>query len=64
MRPFILLLFLFLFSSNISSLKAQSKNQFHVIAFYTAKNDLAHISFVHDANKWFPVNGKKISFHI
>ncbi|HEY9260858.1 ThuA domain-containing protein [Chitinophaga sp.] len=27
---------------------------FHVIAFYTAKNDQAHISFVHEANAWFP----------
>lgn len=27
--------------------------RFKVIAFYTAKNDLAHISFVHEANKWF-----------
>ena len=25
-----------------------------VIAFYTAKEDSAHISFVHEANKWFP----------
>lgn len=27
---------------------------FRVIAFFTAKNDLAHISFVHEANQWFP----------
>ncbi|MBC7409263.1 MAG: ThuA domain-containing protein [Arcicella sp.] len=26
---------------------------FKVIAFYTAKNDKGHISFVHEANKWF-----------
>ena len=26
---------------------------FSVIAFYTAKNDSAHISFVHEANQWF-----------
>lgn len=33
----------------------QKKNpHFKVIAFYTAKNDLAHISFVHEANRWFP----------
>ncbi|MWB94890.1 ThuA domain-containing protein [Flavobacterium sp. GA093] len=30
------------------------KNKFKVIAFYTAKNDQAHISFVQEANKWFP----------
>lgn len=29
------------------------KPDFKVIAFYTAKNDQAHISFVHEANKWF-----------
>lgn len=28
--------------------------KFKVIAFYTGKNDQAHISFVHEANKWFP----------
>jgi hypothetical protein len=27
--------------------------KFRVIAFYTAKQDLAHISFVHEANRWF-----------
>ncbi|MCZ4244502.1 ThuA domain-containing protein [Pedobacter punctiformis] len=30
------------------------KPKFNVIAFYTAKNDQAHISYVHEANKWFP----------
>ena len=33
---------------------AQSNTKFKVIAFYTAKNDQAHISFVHEANKEFP----------
>jgi len=28
--------------------------KFKVIAFYTGKDDLAHISFVHEANHWFP----------
>ena len=37
----------------ISGLKAQSST-FNVIAFYTAKNDKAHISFVNEANRWFP----------
>ena len=37
-----------------SSLSAQSNFQkFKVVAFYTAKNDAAHISFVHEAHKWF-----------
>lgn len=32
---------------------AQDKPAFNVIAFYTAKLDRAHISFVHQANQWF-----------
>ena len=40
--------------------KANSK--FKVIAFYTAKNDQAHISFVHEANKWFPKIAKENHF--
>ncbi|HEY4337754.1 MAG TPA: ThuA domain-containing protein [Puia sp.] len=35
---------------------------FRVIAFYTAKNDAAHISFVHEANRWFPEMAKKYGF--
>jgi hypothetical protein len=34
--------------------RAQCAPRFNVIAFYTGKNDLAHISFVHEANKFFP----------
>ena len=35
---------------------AQDNNQpIRVIAFYTAKQDSAHISFVHEANSWFPL---------
>ena len=34
---------------------SQNKNtKFKVIAFYTAKNDQAHISYVHEANRFFP----------
>jgi hypothetical protein len=29
-------------------------SKFNVIAFYTGKEDLTHISFVHEANRWFP----------
>jgi uncharacterized protein len=28
--------------------------RFSVLAFYTGRNDLAHISFVQEANRWFP----------
>ncbi|MBK0378103.1 ThuA domain-containing protein [Mucilaginibacter segetis] len=41
---------------------AQSNPKFKVIAFYTAKNDQAHISFVHEANKWFPEMAAKYNF--
>jgi hypothetical protein len=34
------------------SLQAQQP-KWKAIAFYTAKNDLAHISYVHEANQWF-----------
>jgi len=40
----------------------KAKKPFHVIAFYTAKADLAHISFVHEANAWFPQAVKKYGF--
>jgi hypothetical protein len=36
--------------------------KFKVIAFYTAKSDLAHISFVHEANNWFPKIAKNYNF--
>ena len=38
-----------------SNIEAQDHApQFKVIAFYTGKDDLAHVSFVHEANQWFP----------
>lgn len=40
----------------------RQKPSFKVIAFYTAKNDLAHISFVHEANQWFPAMAAKYHF--
>jgi uncharacterized protein len=36
--------------------------EFHVIAFYTGREDLAHISFMHEANRWFPVMAAKNHF--
>lgn len=44
-------------------LQAQTtKNSFRVLAFYTAKQDPAHISFVHEANAWFVQMGKAHGF--
>jgi hypothetical protein len=36
--------------------------KFKVIAFYTGKDDLAHISFVKEANQWFPKAAAKYHF--
>jgi len=41
---------------------AQKDKPFKVIAFYTAKEDQAHISFVHEANKWFPQMAARYNF--
>ena len=47
----------------LNETQAQSHSPtFKVIAFYTAKNDLAHISFVHEANKWFPKIAAEYNF--
>src|SRR4030095_16781637 len=58
------ILILVLFSiSVVSSASAQKKNpKFKVIAFFTAFNDLAHISFLHEANKWFESMAEKNGF--
>lgn len=37
--------------------------EFKVIAFYTGRNDLAHISFVQEANRWFPMKATENNFN-
>ena len=54
------MIFCFHFSLHTNAQKSNSK--FKVIAFFTGKDDLAHISFVHEANKWFPKMGEKYNF--
>jgi len=44
---------LLLFIVVLSGYAGTRQKAFKVIAFYTAKNDQAHISFVHEANRWF-----------
>lgn len=45
------------------SVASQAQHQnFNVIAFYTAKHDAAHISFVHEANRWFPEMARQHHF--
>lgn len=41
---------------------AQNKPLFRVIAFYTAKHDQAHISFVHEANRRLPEMAREYHF--
>lgn len=56
--PYRLFLLLFLLSFLTA---AARKIPDRVIAFFTAKNDPAHISFVHEANRWFDSLCKKNS---
>ena len=53
--------FLLLFAAFFSDAAALPKT-FKVLAFYTAKNDQAHISFVQEANRWFSEISKKNHF--
>ena len=47
----------------VSSTTAQQNDTlFKVVAFYTAREDQAHISFVHEANRWFPAMAKRYHF--
>ena len=52
-----------LLSFSFSNTYSQPSSKSNVIAFYTAKNDAAHISFVHQANRWFSAAAKKNHFH-
>ena len=36
--------------------------KFRVVAFYTGRNDRAHISFVNEAKRWFPEMAAKYNF--
>lgn len=51
------LLFISLYCTAVAGQKP-----FKVIAFFTGKNDPAHISFVAEANRWFPEQAKKYHF--
>jgi hypothetical protein len=55
--------FFFCLLSSLPTLGQNDLKSFNVIAFYTAKNDQAHISFVAEANKWFPAMGARYGFH-
>lgn len=59
-RPFSILLLLITFLSVDAGARQRTYN---VIAFYTAKNDQAHVSFVHEANRWFSEISSKCRFN-
>jgi hypothetical protein len=41
---------------------APPEGSFKVVAFYLGKSDPAHISFVHEANRWFPEAARQNGF--
>jgi len=53
--------FLLLISCCAFTVQAQ-KPKFKVIAFFTGKSDMAHISYVKEANEWFPKIAKQHHF--
>jgi len=54
---------LFCLASRLTLTNAQDAHpSFNVIAFYTAQQDQAHISFVHQANRWFHRIAKQHNF--
>jgi len=59
MQAIVLCILSFSFSNDFAQ---SAKPRFHVIAFFTARNDQAHISFVHEANQWFPKMAAKYDF--
>jgi len=52
----------FLLIGNCAWAQKKPKPSFKVIAFYTARNDQAHISFVHEANTWFSTAAARYNF--
>jgi hypothetical protein len=53
-KPFVVILLAVTSIAFMQTAGQKGSSKFKVIAFYTERNDLAHISFVHEANKWFP----------
>jgi hypothetical protein len=45
-----------------AAVKPVKKSTFRVIAFFSAKSELAHISFIHEANRWFSEMALKHNF--
>lgn len=60
LKVFIPLLLLFCLTSSLPMMARHPS--YKVIAFYTGKNDQAHVSFVKEANQWFSKISKKYCF--
>ena len=56
------LLIVLILNFSLVAMSADVSPKFKVIAFYTGKQDLAHISFVHEANRWLPVAARHNGF--
>ena len=63
-RIYIRLSFFFAAYLSLTSLtySHKTKQAFNVVAFYTAKNDRAHMSFVHEANRWLSSISEQYNF--
>jgi len=59
----VILVWLLLASSWVDGSAQKNLPSFNVIGFFTGRNDQAHISFVHEANKWFSKMGDEYNFH-
>ena len=56
------LLIVLILNFSLVAMSADVSPKFKVIAFYTGKQDLAHISFVHEANRWLPIAAQHNGF--
>lgn len=56
------LIFLTLVAVQATNTSKRKTPKFNVIAFYTGKSDAAHISYVHEANRWFSKISEKYNF--
>lgn len=58
----ILTIFTICFFVTLNAAAQSSAPQFKTIAFYTGKNDKAHVSYVHEANRWFAQTAQEYGF--